>query len=161
MKNQFDIGNKPLGFYLGFTMRLMRSTMSAKLKTHEIDITWDQFPILKQINGQPDLSQKKMVERVRKEKTTVSRQISLLEKKGYINRRTDPNDKRNRLLNLTDKGQEVIESLSPIIEEMQELLSRGFSLEEENRLKEMLLRICENLLGEDMDESLHDIEKKC
>lgn len=46
-----------------------------------------------------------------KDKTTISRQISILEKKGLINKILKTNDKRIKFIKLTESGKEKIQQL--------------------------------------------------
>ncbi|KNB49153.1 MarR family winged helix-turn-helix transcriptional regulator [Streptomyces caatingaensis] len=46
------------------------------------------------------------------DKSTVSRQIAALERLGFVERRTDPDDQRVQVLHLTDRGTAVLDQVA-------------------------------------------------
>lgn len=54
------------------------------------------------------------------EKSTLTRMVDDLEKKGLVCRKNDPQDRRKVLVSLTDKGQACFERLNQLSEEMAE-----------------------------------------
>lgn len=52
------------------------------------------------------------------EKSSLTRMVDDLEKKGLVYRKTDPNDRRKVLVSLTEKGKDCYEHLNRITEEM-------------------------------------------
>ena len=71
--------------------------------------------------------------------------VSRLEKKGFVSCRTDECDRRNKLVSLTEKTEEMWEQLRAEMAEEERWLVRGLSQEEEDTLLALLRRILANL----------------
>lgn len=86
------------------------------LKHHEIaqqnNLTLDQFHLLIHLksNGKlPTVGQ--LAEKANKAQNTISERISRLEEKGLVERIKDENDRRISRVRLTEKGQNMIDSI--------------------------------------------------
>lgn len=64
-----------------------------------------------QIKIHPQLSQQELGERLGVSKEAVSVSVRRLEKKGYIQRESDPSDKRRVLLSLTQEGLNLLDEV--------------------------------------------------
>jgi MarR family transcriptional regulator for hemolysin len=80
---------------------------------------------------QEDLTQIRLAERSMLDKTTMVVTIDELEQAGLAERRPSPADRRARIVAVTDKGAEAVESAGRIVAEMQRELLH--SLPEEDR----------------------------
>ena len=89
------------------------------------------------------LSAKDICIRARIHKTKVSRAVRALEKKRYLVRQTDENDRRIEDLNLTPAGQAVFTDLSQAAEDYERKLSKIFSGKDLHRLRGDLLKLIE------------------
>merc|ERR1711879_224612 len=94
------------------TYRLIRSSnsivqsLNKKLSPYEIAV--EQRATLEIIKFEPDVNQTKIAKLLGKDKTTISRSLNSLEKKGLIQRENDViNDKRSNKILLTKKGEEI------------------------------------------------------
>lgn len=90
------------------------------------------------------INQEKLSEEVFIDKAMTARAMKKLENEGYIIRETDKNDKRSKLIYLTDKGKEVCKEVIKVIDEWNNILLDGFEEEEKEKAKEYLRRIWEN-----------------
>ena len=59
-----------------------------------------------------------MAERIAKDKACLTNLMNNLEKKGYVYRKEDPADRRNKLVYLTPEGEEFKEQIRPILDQV-------------------------------------------
>lgn len=71
--------------------------------------------------------------------------LQKLEKEGYIERQADEKDSRANHVQITDKGQQVIEQSKRIFQEIDDAIYEGFSEEELLKLQSFYERILHNL----------------
>ena len=77
--------------------------------------------------------------------TTLTAMLDRMEATGLIVRKSDPKDRRNRLIALTEKARSLQEDYTKISEQMNEIYYIGFSEEEIMQFESYLLRILTNL----------------
>jgi len=80
-----------------------------------LDITIDQWLVLKTINENDNLSQRQVADLVFKDYASVTRIIELLVKKGYLKRDLHSKDRRRFVLTITSSGEEIIEKVYHIV----------------------------------------------
>jgi DNA-binding MarR family transcriptional regulator len=73
------------------------------------------------------------------ENPTVTGLIDRLEKLGYVKRSDHPNDRRIYLVHLTEKGNKVAKKALPIVKRLNEEIKRGYSKEEVENFKKVLI----------------------
>ena len=81
---------------------------------------------------------------INRDKSTTTVLIRKLEKEGYIKTTVSSEDKRIKIVSLTEKGKEYNTSTGKISEELLERFYKGFSDEEKETFTEMLKRIAKN-----------------
>lgn len=79
---------------------------------------------------------------------TVSGLLSRLEKKGFLEFRPDPEDRRCKRIYALEKGRELHETMHSTIVSTEERLVSGFSEEEKILFRQFLCRAIENLGSE-------------
>jgi len=73
------------------------------------------------------------------ENPTVTGLIDRLEKSGYVKRSNHPDDRRVYLIYLTEKGNMAAKRALPIIKKLNEEIKRGYSKEEIENFKKVLI----------------------
>ena len=73
------------------------------------------------------------------ENPTVTGLIDRLEKLGYVKRSDHPNDRRVYLVHITEKGNKVANKALPIIKKLNEEIKKGYSKEEIEDFKKVLM----------------------
>jgi len=81
--------------------------------------------------------------------TTLTAMLDRMEASGLIVRTSDPADRRNRLIVLTEKAKSLQEDYTRISEQMNEMYYTGFSEEEIMQFETYLLRVLTNLEKEE------------
>jgi DNA-binding MarR family transcriptional regulator len=92
----------------------------------------------------PGLTQEEVSERLLMDKTTTARAVKELEKKGYITRKRDPEDRRCRRLWPTEQGKAFAPKVIEARKKAQEALAQGFTTKERARLAILLQNLAQN-----------------
>ncbi len=114
-----DIENKIIP-QLKLTKNFIENEHNKYLKPY--GISNEQGFLLKYVCDMPGLTQTELSEYLRKDKTTVTRMIDALVKKGKVIRKSSPNDRRIFKIYLTEETKENAKKLSPIFEKQEEEL---------------------------------------
>lgn len=101
--------SRELGRALTFLFRGRKKFMGERLK--EYDFTGAMYMILLHVDRHPGASQDSIANHMYLDKCTVARRTKRLEELGCLYRETDPVDRRQNRLYLTEKGQ----ALAPVI----------------------------------------------
>lgn len=78
-------------------------------------------------------------------RATASNMLSVMERKGLIERLPVEHDARLKKLMLTEQGRAIMERADSDMKEMEEKLTRGFTPEEKKQFLALLDRVLENL----------------
>ncbi len=133
-----------LFYSLESALKTYRRFAQARLYAAGIDITIDQWLVLKTIHESPDITLQKVGAAVFKDFASVTRIVQLLERKGLLRRKPHPNDGRRSELMLTRSGESVIRRVEPIAQAYRRQALDGIDAEEVARLRAVLKRITEN-----------------
>ncbi len=126
------------------TIKSYRQFAQRNIKYINIDITIDQWLLLKTIKDNPELSQKKIAEIVFKDYASVTRMIELMVKKEYLIRSFHEDDRRRFKLKLTLKSEKIYNELVPIVLSNREIALSGLSEKDLSKLSELLQKISNN-----------------
>ena len=133
-----------LFYSLESASKAYRRFAQARLSASGIDITIDQWLVLKTIHDSPDITLQKVGTAVFKDFASVTRIVQLLERKGLLRRKPHPTDGRRSELVLTSAGESVIRTVEPIAQANRRHALEGIDAEQVARLREVLKRIVEN-----------------
>jgi DNA-binding MarR family transcriptional regulator len=133
-----------LFYSLESASKAYRRFAQSRLYASGIDITIDQWLVLKTIHESPDIALHEVGIAVFKDFASVTRIVQLLERKGLLRRKPHPSDGRRSELVLTRSGESVIRTVEPIAEANRRRALEGIDARELARLREVLKRIVEN-----------------
>lgn len=105
------------------------------------------------LSHEEGLTQLELSKRAGLKPPTVSVALRHLEEEGYVVRETDAEDKRAARVYLSEKGQALERENMERFERIDNRMMRGFSAEETETLRKLLLRIKENLEDEGEEEN--------
>jgi DNA-binding MarR family transcriptional regulator len=131
---------KPIGKLVSQLQRRNQKILSKKLAPYGIG-SGGQHSFLKLILQRPGITQEQLTNELKFDKATTARSVRQLEESGYIERQTDPNDRRSYLLFPTTKAVDFSPVLQEILNELNADLVRNLSDEEEDLLIDLLQRI--------------------
>lgn len=95
----------------------------------------------------PGISQERLARMIYINKSNVTRNLAVLEKNGYIERRPAEHDKRVMLVYPTQKAEDTLPQLRQIMRDWNDLVAADLSEEELEQLRAILSRIAERATG--------------
>ncbi len=114
-------------------------------KTVKLDITSEQFGIIFLLYYKDGLYQSQVAKLLRKDRPNITRMVDILEKKGYITRKKDNENKRIIKLFITESGKETAKLLEPLREDFYKNMVDGFSDNDIKDLYKLLEKIRNNM----------------
>lgn len=112
---------------------------------NNLNLTVEQWRILFYLWQTDGINQQELAKRANKEKSTMTRQIDVLEKKGFIFRQNALQDKRNKLLFLTEEGKKIEEKALSIAQSITESAEEGINEKELAVFKKVMNQIIKNI----------------
>lgn len=101
-------------------------------------LSMPQFSILMQLHHQGAFSMSQVSERFEITPAAASQLVDKLVQNGFVQREEDPKDRRAKLLNLTDKGKQLIQQGTEERYRWVDELTEKFSAEERVKISEAL-----------------------
>ena len=105
--------------------------------------------LLLHILDDPGISQDRLAQLAGFDKSNIARQVALLEEAGYVERRSNPADKRVLELHPTQKTRALQPALLDAMEQWEAKLLRGLSREEIQVLSGLLDKLCAAAMEEE------------
>ncbi|EAE4747841.1 MarR family transcriptional regulator, partial [Listeria monocytogenes] len=121
---------------IGIIARALDSISNIEFK--ELNLAKGQFIYLVRICENQGIIQEKLVDILKIDRTTASRAIKNLEKNGLIIKKQDKNNKKNKLLFPTEKGQQLYPLIIRENEYSNAVALKGFTEAEINMLTDAL-----------------------
>ena len=81
-------------------------------------MTFEMLQILYQLRTLQGVSQQQLAEATARDKACITSLINNLEKKGWVQRKQSPDDRRARQIFLTDEGVRMSEQTKPLLKEI-------------------------------------------
>lgn len=101
----------------------------------------------------PGISQEQLAKRICVNKSSVTRQLCILEKNGYIMRRPDSEDRRLLRVYPTSEAEGIYPEVVRIMKEWNDLLFTELNEKEREQFKEMLKRVTDRAIKAVEDEN--------
>jgi len=135
---------KPLGYILGLPLRVFLNQVAIEFRNREIELTFEQFVMLRMINSNSEIIQQDIANHMQKDKSLIVRQMNGLIEKRYVVRQTNLEDKRKKNLILTPKGTEMMNQISKLTIEVSNKLLSGVDDSDIRVFHKVLNKIHEN-----------------
>ena len=132
-------------FLLDRTARRVKQYAQQKFKEFNLNITVDQWLVLKHLYENETLKQNELAELLFKDNPTLTRIIDLLCEKELTRRKQHPADRRSFLVTLTKKGRKKVELIKPRIQKIRLKAWEGLSRKDFNHFQRVLNTIYQNL----------------
>lgn len=81
-------------------------------------MTFEMLQVMHCLWTEQGVSQQTLAEKTSKDKACLTNLINNLEKKGWVYRQEDPNDRRNRQIFLTPIGEELAGTVRPLLKDI-------------------------------------------
>ncbi|QDA62199.1 MarR family winged helix-turn-helix transcriptional regulator [Hymenobacter jejuensis] len=136
--------NNVLFYSLDKAIRRYRKFAQANIDRAGLNITIDQWLVLRVLLEDDTLTQTEIADRVFKDQASVARIIALLIKRGLLVTEALPHDGRRTQLRVTLAGQQMLDAVQPIVLNNRQTALQGISEDELTLLRQVLERIAAN-----------------
>jgi DNA-binding MarR family transcriptional regulator len=146
--------NEPIARHVSLAGRALSTRIEQGLAPYGIGR--GEYRVLFALCNEEGVSQTTLADEHHLDKGVIARVVRRLEEKGYVERRPDPEDRRRKLLYLTDEAEELRSEVGDLKATVDAEIAQGLSEEEAGTLTDGLRTICANLgvhAGGDEDES--------
>lgn len=132
-----------LGFMIINTGKMLLKNINTDFASLNSEITFEQMGLLYYIsrNNEKNIIQQDIASLMNKTKSAVLRTLDILEEKKFLKRGMMPNDRRKNVIQLTEKGWEVINKMHIKFLELDKELNQGIDSEEQDKCISVLLKI--------------------
>lgn len=134
-----ELDHVPIGFLLESIHNHYYVYMNNKLKNRDLTLT--QAYIILILFNEKNLNQETIASILNINEVTATREISSLEDNGYVMRRVDENDKRRKIVNLTENGREKVKTISEYFQYNEKLINEYISPEELHLLRVLMKKL--------------------
>ena len=131
--------------WIGKTAKFMDYYISDVMKSHDINLSKEQFIVLKHLHDQDGRKQNDLAFITNRSKTALTRLIQTMEKKGFVYRSVSKEDLRINNVFLTPKGKKVWETSLPYFMEIIKELQKDIPEKDLEVAQTVLQRIQENI----------------
>lgn len=142
-----------IGYRLADNSRQLRRLFDDRVRG--LGLTGPQARLLLALERHPRENQAFYAERLEIEPITLTRIVDRLEDAGWIERKSDPGDRRARILHLTDKSRGIVTRLNSSVEALFEDMLDGFDPAERVIFGSLLDRIAANIVVARQPEVAH------
>ena len=109
--------------------------LQSKLRQNNIDLTFEMLQVLGCLWRSDGINQQEIANITVKDKASMTYLIDNLTKRGLVSRLEDANDRRNKLILLTEQGKFLKTKIQPVIDEMHEVSGKNIDV---TKLKEFM-----------------------
>lgn len=129
---------------LEFAQKQHKKYVQQNLIKHSIAITFDQWQVLDIIINNKGIKQTEIAQKTSKDTASVTRIIELLNKKGYVARQVDPNNRRKQILGVSNMGEKEFIKAGKIINECSDMALKGLKEKRLRKLRKVFKNIIKN-----------------
>ncbi len=151
-----DQQGESIGVLLSEISRVMRKRFDRRAR--ELGLTRAQWRVLSRLRMRQGINQTTLADLIEIEPITLARHIDRLQEKGWVERRSDPNDRRAWRLYLDDSVKPILDEMHKISEWNNAAAMRDFDDKECQRFVADLYRVKATLLAAEQDELGSDSE---
>lgn len=145
MERFFYDRSQSLGYLTNLVARSLNSRLTKGFALAGIDLTAEQFGAMLLLWNEDGRRQQEFIQNLALEKSTVSRLIDGLEKHGLAIRTQNPDDSRQKLIVLTDKGRQIRDGSVQIASSLLAEAQKGITDAELFLSRDVLGRMLRNL----------------
>ena len=136
---------KSIGPWLGRTVKMVDHQLHEALQKGGFDLTKEQMMILKKLCDEDGLNQNELAYLTYRDKSSLARLLSKMEKKNLIERKPAEADKRVNQVFITSNGKKIFERTKPFISDLIERMEHALSETEKEQIITILKKVQTNL----------------
>lgn len=107
--------SQSIGAQMYIVVSIFKKRMSTAIARKTKEITLEQLGILEELAVQGSMNMTQLSNALNKENTNITRLVDKLEKKQFLQRVSDPNDRRANIIQITESGKQLFKNLVPIL----------------------------------------------
>lgn len=132
-----------LGLAIIYTGKMLQKSINTDFASLNSEITFEQMRLLYYIskNKKKNIIQQDIANLMNKTKSAILRSLDTLEEKKFLKRGAMLNDRRKNVIQLTDKGCEVVNKMHEKFLVIEKELIKGFTKDEQKACMSVLLKI--------------------
>ena len=134
-----------IGVVISDVARLLRTEFDRRVR--RLGITRAQWLVLTRLHRRPGASHSELAEMMEVEKATAGRMIDRLVANGWVERRSEPGDRRVKRVYLTPEAERVHKRIWRVAEDTVETALADLSARESKQLFALLQRVKETLVS--------------
>jgi len=135
--------SRNFGFILNDVARLLRTAFDRRVKS--LGLTRSQGWVLNHLFRNDGVTQSELADILQVEKATLGRLLDRLEAKGWVRRENHADDRRAKLVFLTEEVEPALKAMRAAAAELRRDALSGLSGEDQTRFVDALLAIKSNL----------------
>lgn len=136
--------NNVIFYQIEQAIKTYRMYAQKQIKSKGLNITIDQWLVLKSLKENPSLNQAELAEKVFKDNASITRIIDLLVKSGYVEREINPSDRRKFNLNITSIGNKILTDTYAVVLQNRQTALNGIPEDAIQIMSETLQKITHN-----------------
>lgn len=136
-----------LGPWLGRTMKMMDLYFQDVFKNSNLEVSKNQWYVLKILMEHDGTIQNELAFITDRDKTSLTRLITTMEKKGLVRRVSLVEDKRSNRIYISEKGKILYNDALPIIDGVLKIIQTGLTESEIERTIAVMKKIQINILS--------------
>ncbi len=142
MKTEVKVDfEESLAPWLGKTVKIVEYYLHEEMLSHGLDLSKEQMIVLKKLYEQDGRNQNELAFLTLRDKSSLTRLLSKMEKKKYIVRRQSDEDRRVNHVFITPLGEEIYDKTRPIIQKIIATMETDISEDEIARMIRTLQKI--------------------
>ena len=139
-----QIVKKFIGHHVGLTNKILIDDFINYMKHNGINITPQQFTTLARLNREDGITQKELADYLMKDYGSITRSLDGLEKRDWVKRQDSSEDRRTKLVFITEQGRKIFNIVLPLQVERNKQLLNGISKKDFELLVNILAKVREN-----------------
>ena len=137
--------DESLGFWLYRSHIQVSAALRQAFQDAGYDLTPEQWAVLLRLQEQEGLNQSQLGEKTSKDRHNITRILKQLDKRGYIEKRRDENDKRSFHIYIAPVGRSILKELKPIVLKHRGQVCKGLGKDDLLKIRDYLGQIVNNL----------------
>jgi MarR family transcriptional regulator, organic hydroperoxide resistance regulator len=144
-KQTFYFLDESLGFWLYRSHSRVSAALRQTFQDAGYDLTPEQWAVLYRLREQEGINQMQLSEKTFKDRHNITRILKQLDKRGYIEKRNDKNDKRAYRIYLTQSGRSFYDHIVPFVLKHRNNVCKGLKAKDLLDIRKYLEQVIHNL----------------
>lgn len=137
--------SKQLGVFLNFVHNRFKQCVNASFSDSGFGITAEQFLVLDTLWDEGVLTQQQVADIMLKDKNSIVKLIDGLEDRGLVKRMSNPNDRRQNLISVTEEAERIKAEVTDVALDAVSGITDGLSPNELSVFVKVLDRMASNM----------------